>query len=541
MKILKNGLIALMFLSSILLAACNSNSGSTGGNSSEAGDGGTMFVGLVNPPTSLNPINSGDVAAQFLEKFMFDTFLEMTEPLVFQPKLAESFETTDNQTFTIKLHPDAAWADGTPVTANDVAFTMNTVANPKTETTVGGYLVTIEGLDENGKLMNGDTEIPSLKIIDDKTIEFRTKKPVDPNMIKEQLGSKFMILPEHILGDVAPENLAKDPFMQKPTVTNGPFKFVQHKKDQYVEYEKNTDYYLGEPELDKFFVKIMPAANLVAQLQTGEIHMNAAGGIGKIAVQDFKTVQGFDNVTTETSPTIGYQVMMFNMKKITDPKVRKAMAYAINRQKIVDQLLQGNGEIVDGPYTSVNPYLNKDMENYTYDPDKAKQLLEEAGWDLSTPINLVVPIGNKVREQSADLIAQDLKAVGLNIQTTTYDFPTIMSKGKAGDFDLLLIGFTNTIDPDVSNNYSVNGAYNFMGYENPRNTELLQQGQAEADLEKRKQIYGELQEIWNEDLPSFTLYSDYDFAAVSKKVAVGEPRVFGWHYELYKWALQGAQ
>ncbi|MGN8843834.1 ABC transporter substrate-binding protein [Niallia sp. HCP3S3_B10] len=522
----------------LLLSACAgaNNTASTSGSSKEN----TMYLGLVNAPVSFNPINSSDIAAAWLEKFMFDTFLEMTAPLEFTPKLAESFETEDNQTFTIKINKDANWSDGTPVTSADVAFTLNLVANPKTETAVGAYLTQLDGLTVNGKLPDGVTEIPSLTIVDDKTIQFKTKEPVDPNMVKEQLGSKFMILPEHILKDVAPENLQKDPFMMSPTVTNGPFKFVKYAKDQYIEYAKNDDYYLGEVELDKLFVKIMPAANLVAQLQTGEIHMNAAGGIGKIAVQDFETVEGFDNVTTKTEKTYGYQNMSFNMDTMSDQKVRQAIAYAIDRQKIVDQLLKGEGEIIDGPYTSISPYLNKDLETYTYDPEKAKQLLEEAGWDFDKTIEFVVPIGNKVREQSANIIAENLKAVGLKLNTTTYDFPTIMSKAKAGDYDLMLIGFTNTIDPDLTTIYGSSGSSNYTMYNNPKVDELLEKGKQEPDTEKRKQIYNELQEIWSEELPIFTLYSDYDFAAVSKDVAFGGPKIFGFHNELYKWSLTGA-
>lgn len=93
----------------------------------------------------------------------------------FTPKLAESFETEDNQTFTIKINKDANWTDGTPVTSADVAFTLNLVANPKTETAVGAYLTVLDGLTDDGKLPEGETEIPSITIVDEKTIQFKTK------------------------------------------------------------------------------------------------------------------------------------------------------------------------------------------------------------------------------------------------------------------------------------------------------------------------------------------------------------------------------
>ncbi len=146
-------------------------------------------------------------------------------------------------------------------------------------------------MDDTGKLAEGQTEIPSVKIVDEKTITFKTKSPVDINMVKEQIGSKFMILPKHVLENVNPANLSKDPFFQNPNVTSGAFKFVQYKKDQYVEFVRNEDYYLGKPELSKLFIKIVPGANMVAQLQTGEIHFNVSSGVGKIPAQDYETVE----------------------------------------------------------------------------------------------------------------------------------------------------------------------------------------------------------------------------------------------------------
>ncbi|RDI41370.1 ABC transporter substrate-binding protein [Falsibacillus pallidus] len=522
----------------LLLGACSS--AGTGGTANGGGSK-TMFLGMVNPPVNFSTINSPDVASSFIEKFMFDSFLEMDGPQNFVPKLAKSFETTDNQTFTIKLDPDAKWSDGKPVTAEDAAYTFNMVANPKVETTVGSYLSMLDGLDDNGKLKDGQTEIPSVKVVDDKTLQFKTKAPVDPNMIKEQLGTKFLILPKHVLSKVKPEDLAKDSFFLKPDVTNGPFTFVEYKKNQDVQLKANPDYYGGKPKLENLYVKIMPAPNLAAQLQTGELHMNVGIGIGKIPPQDYKRVEKLDNVRTKSEKTIGFQTMMFNTEKIKDAKVRQALVYALDRQKIVDKLLKGYGEVVDGPYTSVSPYLDKDLKGFSYDPEKAKQMLKDAGWDFDKTLQLVVPIGNKVREQSADIISENLKAAGVKVKTTTYDFPTIMQKGKAGDYDLLLMGFTFTLDPEISSLYSSSGAYNYMKYSNPKVDELLLKGKSEPDPDKRKEIYSELQKIWDEDMPIITLYSDDDFDAISKQVKKGEPRVFGFHKDIVDWSVAGAK
>lgn len=554
MKMFKKTASVLAVTSVLMLAACGGGNTSTsapsGGGTAgsttpapaaESGSkAGTLFLGMTNPPILLNPINSTDVASTFTEKFLFDTFLEMEGPLKFVPRLADGIETTDNQTFTIKINKDAKWTDGTPVTAHDALFTFNLIVNPKVETTVGSYLAMLDGLEPNGKLKEGVTSLSSAKVVDDKTLEFKTKAPVDPNMLKEQMGTKLMILPKHILEKVDPAALSQDPFMQKPTVTNGAFKFVQYQKDQYVELAANPDYYRGKPELEKIFIKVMPSANMVAQLQTGEVHMNVGGGIGKIPPQDYDTVKAMEHVVAKDEPTIGFQTMMFNMEKV-DPKVRQALAYAIDRQQIVDKLLKGYGEVIDGPYSSVSPYLDKNLQKYTFDTEKAKQLLQEAGWDFNREIQFMVPTGNKVREQSADIITQNFIAAGLKVKVSKFDFPTVMAKAKAGDYEVMLMGLTLTLDPDVSSLYGKGGTYNFMKYENPKSEELLNKGKSEPNSDVRKGIYNELQKLWNEDVPLITLYSDNDFVGISKKVSYGEPRVFGFHRDLEKWSVTGAQ
>ncbi|MHA6259114.1 ABC transporter substrate-binding protein [Sporosarcina sp. CAU 1771] len=546
MKSFKYFMGVIVIMSLMVLAACSSDTpekteeaeGNNSSGSEEKSGDNSLFIGVTNAPVLLNPINTSDTTSSWLVNFMFGSLLDMDGPLNFVPRLAESFETTDNQTYTIKIHENANWTDGVPVTADDVAYTLNMIANPVVETTFGGYIASLDGLQENGKLPEGETEISSIKVIDEKTLEIKTKQPYDPAMVKEQIGIKIIIAPKHILGDVDPAKLSQHPFMQNPNVTNGPFKFVQYKTDQYVEFEANPDYYFGKPELEKIFVKVMPGPNIVAQLQTGEVHMNTPL-IGAVAVQDYETVEAFPDVRVKNEASAAFQTMFLNNETITDTKLRQAIAYAVDRQLIVDKLLKGYGEVIDGPFTSISPYLNEDLEQFTHDVEKAKQLIAESGWDTSKTLRLVVPIGNKVREQSASIIEQNLQEVGLKVEIATFDFPTVNQKAMSGDFDLLLYGMKFTLDPDITTLYGSTGAYNYMNYNNPKSDELLEQGKNETDPEKRKVIYDELQVLWNEDMPNLVLYSDHEFSAISEDVKFGEPRAVGYHYDLHKWSVGG--
>src|SRR5206468_471985 len=201
-----------------------------------------------------------------------------------------------------------------------------------------------------------------------------------------------------------------------------------------------------------------PGANIVAQLQSGEIQMNFPT-IGNIPVSDYEKVKNMSNVRTIPGKPISYQALFFNTKTIPDARVRQAIAHAINRKLLVDNLLKGEGEIADTAFTSVHPYLNKNIKPYDYNPKQAQQQLQEAGWDVNKTLTLVVPSGNKEREQSADIIVENLKAVGVKAQINKFDIATAIQKAKKGEFDLFMLGYTVTLDPDVSVYFKTGGSW----------------------------------------------------------------------------------
>ncbi|WP_040207492.1 ABC transporter substrate-binding protein [Neobacillus jeddahensis] len=526
----------------LFLSACSgaddasSTPKETGKGNTQAGLGDTIIVGISNAVGSINPINATDMAAMTISSILFNPFFEASETMEFLPKLADSLETTDNQAFTIKLNQKAQWTDGKPVTTEDVKFTFDTLANPDVQSTGLKTLNVIEGLDDEGHLPKGEKTVSGIEIVDDKTFVIHTKKPTDPNYIKGALIN-VRTIPSHILKDKDPATLHQDPFMLKPTVSDGAYALKDFSGETHVELKANPSYYGGAPKTEKLFFKVVPSANLTAQLQTGEVHMNYPA-VGPIAIQDIEKVKNMANVETIDGKGYDYQEIYFNTKTIDDPKMRQAIVYAINRPQLVEKLLKGKAEIIDGPYTNPHPYLNKSLEKYEYDPEKAKKLIKESGWDKSKTIRFNVPVGNQVREQAAVIIAENLKAVGLNVQVQKYDFPTHMQKGAKHDFDLMFLGIPYQIDPDVSTFYFTKAPYNFADYSNSQLDELLMQGKSEPNPENRKVIYDQVQEILHEDLPTITLYSDYQMGAVSKKIKVGEPKQFGMFYNVQDWEIE---
>ncbi|MBI0580532.1 hypothetical protein IEC97_24610 [Neobacillus cucumis] len=533
---------ALCLLSLLTLAACSDSSKETtstnsGGSGTTSKGEKTMYLGLTNPPGTLNPINATDVSSQIVTSILFETLYDLDDKLQFQPKLAESLESKDNQNYVLKLNSKAKWTDGQPFTAEDIVFTLQLMANPKVASTGLKGLSVIDGLDNTGILPAGQKGITGLKVVDDHTLNIKTKNPIDPNYLKEQLGVNIRFLPKHVLKDVDPEQLQSNPFMQNPNVTNGAFKLVKFAKDQYVEFAANKDYYRGTPKLDKLFFKVLPSANLVAQLQTGEIQMTVPS-VGPIAAEDYDKVKNMSTVNLVPGTPIYPQFLYYNVKTLSDVKVRQAIAYAINRKTIVDKLYKGQGEVNDGPYSTVHPYYNKNMTNYDYDPKKAKELLKEAGWDFNKTIDFAVPAGMKTREMQATVMAQNLQAIGLKVKISKYDLPTILQKGAKHEFDILLIGIPFQLDPDRSVFFQTGAPYNFAGYSNPEVDALLDKGKKEADPAKRHKIYEQLVEKLQQDLPVANLMSSTAPGAVSKKVKNAVPKDLGMFYNIQDWDIE---
>ena len=496
-------------------------------------------IGMMNAPSGFNPLESSDTAQNVATAILFLPLLELDEDMKYVPQLADAVETKDNQTYTIKLNPKAKWTDGKPITADDVIFTLNLISNPKVASTVASKFNILEGLNENGKRANDTATLSGVKKIDAHTLTIKTKVPVDQNLFNDCISRMLKTMPEHVLKDVDVTKLYQHAFMQKPDVTSGALKLVTFQKGQYVQFAANKEYFRGAPKIDEVYFKLMPGANITAQLQSGEIDMNDPT-IGLIPFEDYEKVKSMPNVSTESGgvPTT-IQRIMINVKTITDPKVRKAISMAINRKMIIDNLLKGEGEAIELPYWSGSPFLNKNLAQYTYDPEKAKQLLKEAGWDANRVVNFSVPTGNKVREQVSDIIAENLKAVGIKVQVQKFDFVTSMAKAKKGEHDLYIVGISaNPTVPDISPVLQTGAPLNLAHYSSKEMDDLLVAGKNEVDPVKVKQIYDKVQEIFAQDMPSPCVYIQNQLRATSKRMLVGKPKLFGAFINVEQWDIK---
>ncbi|WP_462409757.1 ABC transporter substrate-binding protein [Neobacillus sp. Marseille-QA0830] len=535
----------LSFCIVLFMAACQDSSSTTTSKSnsnnetSSKGEKKSVSIGITVAPGSFNPIDRNDFATLNITNLLFNPLMDLDENFNYVPLLAESIETTDNQTFTVKLNPKAKWTDGNPVTSEDVMFTLEMISHPKVSSLFASNFSILQGLSNTGKLESGSfADLPGAKAVDDHTIVFKTKNPVDMMAFHEKISFNLKAMPKHILKDVDPEKLQQNEFMQNPTVSYGAFKFVSYQKNQYVELAANKDYFRGTPKLDQLFFKIMPAANLVAQLQSGEIDMNYPE-IGAIAVQDFEKVKSLKNVTTKEGIPLNDKFIAINNSKVSDTRVRQAFAYGINRKLMVDNLLKGAGQVGNVPYAPVHPYYNKALENkYPYDAAKAKELLKDAGWDKNKVLNFIVPTGDALMEQAANIITENLGEIGVKAEIQKLDTASAVQKLRSGDYDICIWNNRFKLDPDVTQLFGTGASINLTKFSNPDADKALANGLATTDPKERKKYYYEFQEIFAEELPQITLYLDKRLRAVNKRVVVGEPKDIGMLLNVQDWDVK---
>lgn len=530
------GAIAVVLIAGLLLPA-----GVWGGPKSEL----VAVAGMWSPPNNFNPINTDSSYGFYCVRFMFMGMVEArveNNQMRFFQALASKWEVgADNQTYTFTIHPRAAWHDGRPVTAEDVLFTLMTISDPRTETNRGAQIASIAGLDARGKRAAGAQL--GFRILEPKKFEVKTTTPVDPNMFLEMFGANVYILPKHVLGDVPPDQLARHPFFHNPTVGNGPYKFVQYKTDQFVEFLLNENYHLGAPNVRRVFVRIIPPTTMLAQIERGDLDVSAGFGIGEVMIEDWDRVKSMAHVRAVSFPAPGYQYMLVNFQRpyLQDKRVRRAFAHAINRSLIVNQLLKGEGELAEGPIPPANPYYNKKVRPWPFDTARARALLTEAGWDFNRTIILRVPTGNIIRERSADIIRENLIAAGVRVEIQKSDFPTNMAAVRGGNYDLGLMGWAGPTDPDVSSQYRTGGQYNLSHHSIASLDQVLDEGVKTADSAKRRAVYDRFQEIFADELPAITLYYPNARTAVTRRMSNVMFDASGlFDFQVYRW-IAGTQ
>lgn len=525
----------LMLMSFVLILASCGNSKSSSSSSTSKTDKNTLYIGTTNAPAGFNPINETDVAGQWVLRMLYPSLLDQPKSLQFKNNLAKSFTTSDDQHYTITLR-NAKWSDGKPITANDVAYTLNLIANPDVETSYGTNISRLEGVNASGKTSSSSTSISGVKVVNDKTLTLTTKQAIDPNYIKEMIGFDLVIVPKHVVEKYNLKDLANSKFTTHPTVSGSIYKFVKYNQNSYIKLKANSSYYKGEAKIKNVYIKILTSNTLVTQLKSGSIDMSAGGGIGTIPVADVeRSLKTDKDLTVKAYPYLQTQYMYINNDKFTNKNIRLAMTYAIDRKAIVKKLFRNQADVLPTTYTKATKYYDSSLKALPYNVSKAKALLKQSGYSGQT-IQLIVPTGNVARQQSANLIQQNLEKAGFKVKQVSYDFPTALAKIKSGDYELALLGLSLNSDPDQSYLYTKSGSMDFGNVNDAKLTKMYDEGLTETNPTKRKKIYDNIQKYMRDQAYTVGLYSDYPFIIQNKNLHGGiKPFWVGSLYNMQNW------
>ena len=542
-------LVAVMALS---LAACGSKTNdssqaapeSTGSASGEstaatqpAGNSGEKIVnvGVTDTLGSLNPLllNGGEIN-KYATALMFLPLMELDADLNFQGMLADSITTEDNRNFVVHIDEAATWSDGTPITAEDVAYTALRLTSPVINNTAMMYYV-FEGVGDDGFVEAGADSVDGIQVIDDKTIQFTTKDSMSLTTFENSYARYLLTLPKHVIEKYTEEELSTAEWFNQPDVISGPFYVTEFDVDHYISYKANPDYWKGAPKIDKLNIKIVDGSQLYAGLQSGEIDITQHT-MSVIPPEDYASVEALDNVDVVYGSPVTNQSMFIQTANVPDVRVRQAMLYAINRDQLLSELLDCHGEVVDGFLSSASPFYDDSITPVTYDPEKAKALLEEAGWDGSQTLRFYVNSGDSTFVNAATVMVAQWAAVGIKAEVQTVDFATLMSVAGTRDYDILAVQYTYApVDPYHDVAWLLGGEGSWTGYGDDEVNKALTSTQLTSDVDEIKGLYSIVDKKVQEDVPMISAYIISAQGAVNKRLTGAVPSVYGFFNDVQNW------
>lgn len=414
------------------------------------------------------------------------------------PVLAESVEASeDGLVWTAKLRDGVLFHDGTVMDAEDVKATFDWVLNPD----------------------NGFVSISRISVIDEVVI-------VDPLTVAFHLATPTAPFPDALTNVViAPAAMAENPdgFKVNPVGT-GPFKLKEMRRGDRVILEAFDDHFLGRPEVSELVFRLIPEASTrVAELETGGVDI-----ILPVPSNEIARLSGTPGITVMNAVASDFRELAINntVPPLDNVLVRQAISYAVDREALVAIVWPGTATPAVGPITPNSWGWNPDAVGYNYDPEKARELLAEAGYPDG--ITLEYMISNREGEdREAVILQQQMAAAGITLDIVRLEWSGMVNRLLSTDYVLSRIGVTQTPDPDslmyIWYHSSSIGAYNFLLYSNPVIDDLLDRARAASSIDERIELYHEAQDIVLRDAPTVFLYYENRVFGVSDRVQGFQP------------------
>ena len=446
---------------------------------STAATPGHLVFGLSSYPPSLHPWKNVGTAALTVKYQIYRGLLAYDTTGGLRPEIAESWEAEDPQTYRFTLRENATFHDGSPVTSADVKATYEAITAPDS---VGASRVAL-GI------------ISSIETPDDRTVRFRLNAP-SATFVYSAAASPYTLI-------VKKESLAGDP---ENYVGAGPYRVASLERGTRIDLEAYEGFYKpGIPRSASLSFVAYKDENLrVAALEAADVDI-----IEYVPWQSMDAVDQNEDLTLDT--TSGpFMYLMFNCNDgpLANPMVRDAIGYAIRREDVMAAAFFGRGSALRGmPIQASSPFYNDELANHwSYDPERAKAMLSEAGYPNGFDATLLSTGQYNMHKDTAEVCQQHLAAVGINVQLNLPDWPTRIDLGNQGQYDIGVMGSGGEFnDPDALANF-VDGRRGIsygrsVGFNDEALNALIDQGRAEIDFAKRKEIYDAWQKRALETVP----------------------------------------
>jgi peptide/nickel transport system substrate-binding protein len=474
-------LLALL-VALLLAAACGGDDDGVDIGGGGGAEGGVLVAAIGGEPDRLDPhLTSAYPSFQVLEN-VYDTLVQPGDDLTFEGALAEDWEVSDdNLTWTFDLRDGVTWHNGRDFVADDVVFSYERIMDEETGAANAFRFEAVE----------------SVTAPDDDTVVIELSRP-SPNLLASIGAFKGMA--------IVPEEIVDDGTIDTEPVGTGPFRFVSQQPDGEIVLERNPDYWQeGLPRLEGVRFRPIPDQTVkLTSLQTGDVDW--ADGVPP---QQISSLEGGDDLTVESVSGGDYWYMATNLERepFGDLRVRQAISYALDREAITEAA-QFEAATVNQTAIPEDSFFHHDYAPFEHDPDRARDLLEEAGVGS---IDMDIMVTNEFPETvtAAQVIADQLGDVGITVQIRELDFSEWLDEQGEGNFDSFMLGWLGNIDPDdfyYAQHHS-SGGFNFHGYSNPEVDELLDQARQEVDEDARKDLYDEAVELIVDEASYIYLYN----------------------------------
>jgi len=501
---------------------------------SSSRDENTIVLTLSQEPQTLNPVSSLDVYSSTVISFIYDSLFEVNKNLDIVPKIVDSFEVSENSTlFRFKLKTNVYWHDGVNLTADDIVYTYSMITNPisKAFNKVAQY-----------------KNVLYVKKIDKYTFEVRYKEPYAPALESWSMTP----IPKHIFEK---EDFQNSTYNRYP-IGCGPYKVSKIVEGQYIILEKVTNYWdkANEPKISKIIFKVIkdPTVEFNA-LRVGETDLagiRPVDWIKRINEKWFK-----DKFNAYKYYILNISQIALNLKDniLSDKRVRKALAYSLNKKQILESVYYGLAESISGPFPPNSWAFNPNVKDYEFDLAKASKILDDADWkdvdgdgirekgDKKLKLELIIPQGSDVGVKIGEIFKEDLKKIGVDLEIRVLDWSLVTKKIDDKSFQMVMFGWSLSIDPDpydIWHSSQITNGINYVSYYNPVVDKLCEEGRKVFDKERRKKIYYEVHKIITDDVPYLFLFSRASLVGASKRIKGIDPSSAGIYYNFKDWQLE---